>query len=148
MIALLALAAGVPALAANVGVSIGINQPGVYGRVDIGQVAAPPVLVYEQPVVVVPGPVAHQQRPIYLHVPPAQASDWRHHCAYYAACGQRVYFVRDDWYREHYVRRGPPGRALGHEHRRDPDERGHGRGHGHDSGREHGERGHGDRHHD
>jgi hypothetical protein len=37
-------------------------------------------------------------------VPPAHQRDWRHNCSRYAACGQPVYFVRDDYYREHYVR--------------------------------------------
>ena len=35
----------------SVGVSIGINQPGVYGRVNIGDVP-PPALILPQPVVI------------------------------------------------------------------------------------------------
>jgi len=50
----LLVCASAPALSApNVGVSVSINQPGVYGRVDIGNVAPPP-LVYAQPVVIAP----------------------------------------------------------------------------------------------
>ena len=31
-------------------------------------------------------------QPIYLHVPPGHAKNWRKHCAHYNACGQPVYF--------------------------------------------------------
>ena len=44
LLALAALAASVsfhPAQAQDVGVSIGINQPGFYGRIDIGNTAPP-----------------------------------------------------------------------------------------------------------
>jgi hypothetical protein len=101
----LALAAvGLPALAAtDVGVSIGINQPGVYGRIDIGRVNAPPVLVYSQPVIVVARPVPVAQPPIYLRVPPGHAKHWHKHCGEYGACGQPVYFVKEDWYQKHYA---------------------------------------------
>ena len=135
----------------NVGVSIGINQPGVYGRIDIGRVpAAPPVYIYSEPVVIVPTPYAMQQRPIYLHVPPGHARDWRRHCGHYNACGQPVYFVQENWYQQHYAR--APGRDAGRHHGRGPGRewREHDRGgrdgrdgrDGHD-GREHGHgRGH------
>ena len=53
----------------SVGVSIGINQPGVYGRIDIGN-APPPRLIYPQPIIIAQSPVAVYQRPIYLYVPP------------------------------------------------------------------------------
>lgn len=90
--------------ATNVGVSIAIDQPGLYGRVDIGRVAAPPLLVYPKPVVIVQTPVVQYQRPIYMHVPPGHAKDWRKHCRHYAACNQPVYFVNEGWYRDHYHR--------------------------------------------
>ena len=100
-----------PALAAtDVAVSIGISQPGVYGRIDIGRVPVAPVLVYPQPVVIVPGPVTVVQRPIYLHVPPGQAKNWRKHCGAYNACGQPVYFVQEGWYQSHYYNGGKPGK--------------------------------------
>lgn len=137
----------------NVGVSIGINQPGVYGRIDIGNMP-PPVVVYSQPVVVSPSPVAVYQQPIYLYVPPVQQGNWARYCGRYRACGQPVYFVRDSWVREHYHGgRGPqydnrayPGRD---EQRGEHDNRGRGRGHGDhgDRGGEHGNRG-GDHHDD
>jgi hypothetical protein len=107
----LALAAGgLPALAGtDVGVSIGISQPGVYGRIDIGTVSAPPVLVYPQPVVIVRPAVMPQ--PVYMHVPPGHAKNWSKHCARYDACGRPVYFVQEDWYQQHYG--GGPGKGKG-----------------------------------
>ncbi|WP_418315910.1 hypothetical protein [Piscinibacter sakaiensis] len=95
-------AAAVPAVASDVGVTIGFDQPGVYGRIDIGRAPSPPVLVYPQPVVIAPSPVAVYRQPIYLHVPPGHAKKWSKHCAKYNACGQPVYFVQDRWYRDVY----------------------------------------------
>lgn len=87
----------------DVGVSVNVNQPGVYGRIDIGRASVPPVLMYPQPVIIVPGPpVAVRPEPIYLRVPPGHARNWRKHCRRYNACGQPVYFVREDWYQNHY----------------------------------------------
>jgi len=90
----------VSALAADVGVSISVGEPGFYGRLDIGNFP-PPVLVYPAPVVVRPMPVA--RAPLYLHVPPGHAKDWRKHCSQYDACGYPVYFVQDGWYNSVYV---------------------------------------------
>lgn len=116
-----------PAAAADVGVSIGISQPGIYGRIDIGRFPNP-VVVVPQPVIIAPPPppgrvvaVAPVQ-PVYLWVPPGHQKHWRQHCHRYQACGHPVYFVRDDWYQQH-VHRGP-----GREHRRGHGD-GHGRGH-------------------
>lgn len=103
----LALAALTAPVLANpeVGVSISVNQPGVYGRIDIGRAPVPPVVVYPQPVIIVPAPVAAPQpQPVYLHVPPGHQRNWRKHCRRYGACGQPVYFVREDWYQRHYHR--------------------------------------------
>ena len=104
----------------NVGVSIGINQPGVYGRIDIGNYQQPRI-VYPQPIVIVQSPVAVQQQPIYLYVPPGHQKNWAKHCARYNACGQPVYFVQEDWVRERYEEdhghdhdRGEHGRGKGH----------------------------------
>ena len=88
------------AVAADVGVSISVGQPGFYGRIDIGS-APPPALIYAEPVVIrrAGSPV----QPIYLHVPPGHARDWGKHCHKYDACARPVYFVRDDWYNNVYV---------------------------------------------
>jgi hypothetical protein len=126
----LAACAVAPALAeTNVGVSIGINQPGVYGRIDIGNYPQPAV-VYAQPVIIAPTPVAVYQRPIYLYVPPGHQKHWAKHCGQYNACGQPVYFVQEGWVREHYRRddRDDDRYRGRHEKRK----HGHGRGHGDD----------------
>ena len=91
-----------PALAAEVGVSVSIGQPGFYGHVDIGGYPRPQ-LIYRQPVLVERVPVARP--PIYLNVPPGQAKHWRRYCGAYGACGERVYFVRNNWYEREYVPR-------------------------------------------
>ena len=149
LIAALALASVQAVARPEVGVTVQINQPGVYGRVDIGRVPAPPVLLYPEPVVMVPGQVVvHQRPPIYLHVPPGHSRHWRKHCHRYNACGQPVYFVRDDWYQRHY---DPEHRRDWEHDRRRPDDRGHGRGDDWDDGhgRKHGRgHGHGGRHDD
>ena len=98
-----AMLACAPAFAGpDVNVSIGINQPGVYGRINIGSYPQP-ALVYPQPVVIVQQPVAVQPQPVYLYVPTAQQRDWRRYCGRYSACGQPVYFVQERWVRERYA---------------------------------------------
>ena len=97
---LVAITASAPALAADVGVSISVGEPGFYGQIDIGNVPRP-VLVYPQPVVIQPAPFV--AAPIYLHVPPGHAKHWDRHCAEYGACSRPVYFVQDRWYNTVYV---------------------------------------------
>lgn len=104
----------------GVGVSVSINQPGVYGRVDIGNLPPPPVVV-AQPVVIAPTPVAVYQRPVYLYVPPGHQKNWAKHCGRYAACGQPVYFVQEAWVQERWNRyehdhpsHGKSGKGKGH----------------------------------
>lgn len=131
LIALAGLAALPAARAADVAVSIGFSQPGVYGRVDIGRYPQP-VLVAPQPVYI--GPPAYAD-PVYLWVPPEHRRDWRHHCHRYGACGAPVYFVQDGWYRQNVVMHREHAHDRGwRDHDRDdwrdrdPDR---GRGHGH-----------------
>lgn len=94
--------ATVPALAADVGVSVSIGQPGFYGRLDIGDFPQPQV-IYSRPIIVERVPVGRP--PIYLRVPPGHAKHWKKHCHEYNACGERVFFVKDDWYNREYVPR-------------------------------------------
>lgn len=128
-----------PVLAANVGVSVSIGEPGFYGQIDIGGYPQPQV-VYSQPVVIQPVPSGRP--PIYLRVPPGYAKHWREHCHEYNACGERVFFVRNGWYNREYV---PRYQERHHDHRDDQrgeDHRGnhgndrhgddHGHGHDHD----------------
>jgi len=114
--------AGAAQAATSVGVSIGINQPGVYGRINIGDIP-PPAIVYEQPLLIAPPAVRVQRRPIYLYVPPGHQRDWRRYCGRYAACGQPVYFVKEEWVRERYVREHPGWRDGRHDDRRYEDRR-------------------------
>lgn len=91
-----------PALAADVGVSVSIGQPGFYGRLDIGNYPQPQV-IYRQPMVIERVPM--DRPPIYLRVPPGHAKHWSKNCHKYNACGERVYFVKDDWYNREYAPR-------------------------------------------
>ena len=91
-----------PALAADVGVSVSIGQPGFYGQIDIGGYPQPQV-IYRQPRVIERVPMGRP--PVYLRVPPGHARHWRRHCGEYNACGERVYFVQDNWYNREYVPR-------------------------------------------
>jgi hypothetical protein len=92
----------VPALAADVGVSVNIGQPGFYGRIDIGNYPQPQ-LIYPAPIMVQPMPMGMAPQPIYLRVPPGHRKNWRKHCQRYGACGQPVYFVGNNWYNNVYV---------------------------------------------
>ncbi|MBQ0932848.1 hypothetical protein KAK07_21545 [Ideonella sp. 4Y16] len=125
---LLAAVLGSPAQAAEVGVSIGISQPGVYGRIDIGRFPQPDVIV-QQPVVVRQVPVySAPPQPVYLWVPPGHRKHWSRHCGRYNACGVPVYFVREDWYRRH-VAPAPVYRSHPRYEPHGPGEHGRGRGH-------------------
>ncbi len=98
--ALTALAA--PVIAADVGVSVSIGQPGYYGRLDIGGYSQPQ-MIYQRPRVMYRS--AMHRQPIYMHVPPGHARNWRKHCRAYNACGERVYFVQNNWYNREFVPR-------------------------------------------
>ena len=119
-IALSALSLGTALAETSVGVSIGINQPGVYGQINIGNFPQPRV-VYAQPVLIAPPARYVTQQPVYLYVPPGHQKNWKKHCSRYNACGQPVYFVKEDWVRERY-----------------DEEHGHGKGHGKDKDKKHG----------
>jgi len=72
--------------------------------------------------------------PLYLRVPPGHIKDWRKHCREYNACGERVYFVEENWYNHEYVPR--------YQQRHQGNDRGDGRNddhhkNGHDNGRGH-----------
>jgi hypothetical protein len=128
------------AQAQNVSISATITGeivPGVYGHVVLGN-RPPPPLVYAQPVVAVPVVVAERMpiEPIYLHVPPGHAKNWRKHCHEYNACNRPVYFVRSAEYEPGYR----PDRRQEHEHAHHGD-------HG-DREDDRGDRGHDHGHHD
>lgn len=130
-----------PAFATDVGVSVTIGQPGFYGRIDIGDYPYPqPRVIYRQPRVI--EHVVIEREPIYVRVPPSHRKHWGKHCHQYNACGERVYFVRDEWYHHDFVplyqERHRGYRDDDRDDRRDHDrgdhrngrhDRGHGRGH-------------------
>lgn len=121
---------GAAAHATDVGVSVQIGQPGFYGRIDIGNVAPPPVVV-AQPVWVQRRPV--NVAPVYMRIPPGHQKNWAKHCARYNACGVPVYFVREDWYQERYERPqggNDQGQDHGGKHGKGHDKgnKGHGKG--------------------
>ncbi|MDZ7651067.1 MAG: hypothetical protein U5L03_00090 [Burkholderiaceae bacterium] len=110
-----ALLAAPVAHATDVGVSIEISQPGVYGRIDIGRYPQP-ALVLPQPVIILPPRAVAPPPPVYVWVPYGHRKDWKKHCHRYNACGVPVYFVRHDWYDDN-VRygddRGGKGKGKG-----------------------------------
>jgi hypothetical protein len=131
--AALTLAAATSASAGvDVGVGVTIREPGVYGRIEIGNGAPPPPVIYQRPVIIAPPPVVvaqpavvvAPQPPMYLYVPPGHAKKWGKHCHKYDACGRQVYFVKEEWVQAQYAQahpgKGPPAHARG---------RGKGRGH-------------------
>ena len=96
-----------PALAQDVRVTIsGEVAPGVYGRVDIGT-RPPPPLVRPDAVLIVRQ--ARPPAPIYMHVPPGHAKNWRKHCSRYNACNVPVYFVKSAEYEPGYQAPGKSG---------------------------------------
>ena len=115
------------ARAADVGISLSVMQPGVYGRIDIGPQYRPDV-VYAEPVWIQrPHHVYRMPAPVYLYAPPHHVRDWRRYCGGYGACGQPVFFIQERWVRDWHEHRGWEHR---HGHGR-----GHGHGHGHDRDR-------------
>ena len=140
------LALSLSAAAQNVSITVG--QPGFYGRIDLGNMAPPPV-IYAEPIIV-HRPVRVIDEPLYLRVPPGHAKKWSKHCGAYNACGRRVFFVRDDWYVNDYAPRyrAEHGRGGQHADRRDDrrddhrdkhdkhdkHDKGHGNGHGNGKG--------------
>ena len=85
-----------PAWAAYVNTTAGGTlRPGIYGRIDIGR-SAPPPLIYNKPVVASRAVTPANAKPVYLYVPPGQARKWPKFCGKYQACGVPVYFVRMD----------------------------------------------------
>ena len=85
--------------AADVGVSISVAQPGVYGRIDIGRFPQPEIVVAQPVIVQCLDGRGRAAQPVYMWVPAGDRKDWKKHCGAYNACGTPVYFVKDDWYR-------------------------------------------------
>src|ERR1700676_829663 len=122
--------------AGDLGINVilsGQVAPGVYGQVQLGN-AAPPPVVYAQPMLIEPQQYAYAPPPpVYLHVPPGHAKNWRKHCREYNACNRPVFFIRSAEYEPDYARRhyGHDEHEHGHEHGHDRDDD-HGHGHDHE----------------
>ena len=74
----------------------GSLRPGVYGRIELRGNAAPPPVIYAQPVLANETIERVQRQPVYLYVPPGQVRKWKQNCAKWKACDQPVLFVRMD----------------------------------------------------
>lgn len=85
-------------------ISIPLGQSGYYGRIDLGNLSAPPV-IYQEPMLVERPRDYRPAAPIYLRVPPGHAKQWSLHCSAYNACNRPVYFVQDSWYNNTYAPR-------------------------------------------
>jgi len=96
-------AAACAAGATDVGVSISVAQPGMYGRIDIGRLPQPEVIVAQPVVIQRPAVIVAQPQPAYLWVPPGHQKNWGKHCHKYNACGTPVYFVKEGWYQQHVM---------------------------------------------
>ncbi len=91
------------ARAVDLGVSIQFSQPGVYGRVDIGQYPEPRLIGPQAIMVAPPPPGMAPPEAVYLWVPPEHREHWARHCREYHACGHPVYFVEHGWYQDHVM---------------------------------------------
>lgn len=132
-----AMVTAMPAVAADVGVSISIGDPNFYGQIDIGNFPRPRLL-YPSPIVIERD--HYRREPMYLRVPPGHAKHWSQHCREYGACGRPVYFVEDGWYRNDYAPRYRNHHRDSHnDYRHDnyDNDSGHGHGNGHGKGKGH-----------
>lgn len=104
---------GASVSSADVGLSVDVGEPGFYGRISIGDYPRPEV-IYSRPIYF--EREAIERPPVYLHVPPGYERHWRSHCHEFRACGERVYFVRDDWYEHEYAPRYRERHHRHHDH--------------------------------
>ena len=127
-VAALSALAAQSALAQNI--SLSINQPGVYGRIDIGEPVPQRAWVNPRPVIITQPPVVYERQPIYLYVPPQHSNNWGRYCGRYSACAQPVVFVQDSWVRDRHAQyrsgRDQDRRDFGHSRGRGRDRDGDG----------------------
>ena len=94
-------------------ISRSINQPGIYGRVDIGEPVPQRAWIHPRPIIIAPPQVVYERQPIYLYVPPQHSNNWGRYCGRYNACAQPVVFVQDSWVRDRHTQyRGGRGGAT------------------------------------
>ena len=99
--ALAALAAGAPVAAQSSSewrnvTTGGPLRPGIYGRIAVRGHAAPPPVIYKQPMLANETIGAPRNQPVYLYVPPGQVRKWKQNCDKWSACDVPVLFVRVD----------------------------------------------------
>ena len=115
-VAALSVLAAQSAMAQNI--SLSIYQPGVYGRVDIGEPLPQRAWVNQRPIIIAPPQVVYERQPIYLYVPPQHSNNWGRYCGRYNACAQPVVFVQDSWVRDRHAQyrggRDEDRRDFGH----------------------------------
>jgi hypothetical protein len=73
--------------------------------------------LYAEPLIIERPPPRVIVEPVYLHVPPGHAKNWRKHCHEYHACNRPVYFVKSAEYEPDY-RRDDHDRSEGKHHGR------------------------------
>lgn len=111
-VAALSALAAQSAMAQNI--SLSINQPGVYGRVVIGEPVPQRAWINPRPIIIAPPQVVYERQPIYLYVPPQHSNNWGRYCGRYNACAQPVVFVQDGWVRDRHAQyRGARGERGG-----------------------------------
>lgn len=118
-------------LANDLGVSVVVDgevTPGVYGRIELGNVSRPE-LVYSEPRVIVVEEKYRRYKPVYLHVPPGHAKHWDKNCHKYNACNRKVYFVKSAEYSSDY-RHDDHGHQSHDHDKNDKGNKGHGKGNG------------------
>jgi len=82
--------------------------PGIYGRVAMASTATAaattvkPPLVYSQAMLVDAPSATGAVEPVYLHVPPDHAKNWKKYCAKYDACNKPVFFIKSAEYEPGY----------------------------------------------
>lgn len=135
--AALGAAAAAPAQQASVTID-GPPLPGLFGRVQISANLPLPPVYLPKPVVINPPRVAlpAPPEPVYLWVPPGHRKNWKSYCGRYDACGRPVYFVQEDWVRQHEPQRFEKRKNKKHRDDDHGDDRGPGKGHGHGKGRD------------
>ena len=97
----LATVAPLAAVADKAETITGEVTPGVYGRVDTAK-HPNPKLVYEHAMFIEAPTDGGKVQPIYLHVPPDHAKNWKKHCKAYDACKTPVFFVKSAEYEPGY----------------------------------------------
>lgn len=85
----------------------GFIAPNVFGQMTFGDVQ--PQVIYRRPQVIYPQN-SQYSTPIYVRVPTGHEQHWARHCGEYNLCDRQVYFVQDQWYREHKEREYNHGR--------------------------------------